>query len=396
MADVARTRLVAIIQDVSGAVVGGLRLTLNQPSHEDLLRFARCLIKAFADDLRSAPEEKRDGELWLSLQQTRHSRAIGKYSPFHTEYFVKWLRTFEAAESLRYEGTAFSAQLLLTKQLNWVRDNAALSYVPFPRPLSVSAALFEEKWVRALAANGDVTLVGYGHDRGISGMFSVEGPIAEPANLIAPHYSLSGLCSALVPGTMAFVTAPTGDLHLLLPDGSSFVKSQGYWRFSSSQALKATLATLVEPFVETQLLRTIFDLSYEAKGALFCIPDAPQSIAQLVPDFSSPTRSNGTLRATSQKLSLAQPGHGTMIKNIATIDGAVILNRHGTLLDAACMIGDPSPEALAQIGLTSPLRFPGARSTAAWNASVRGTAIKVSEDGPISVFRHGHLLLQIG
>jgi hypothetical protein len=41
-------------------------------------------------------------------------------------------------------------------------------------------------------------------------------------------------------------------------------------------------------------------------------------------------------------------------------------------------------------------RFSGARSTAAWNASLYGIAIKVSEDGPINIYRYGKLKSHIG
>lgn len=36
------------------------------------------------------------------------------------------------------------------------------------------------------------------------------------------------------------------------------------------------------------------------------------------------------------------------------------------------------------------------RTTAAWNASIYGIGIKISEDGPISIFRHSKLISKIG
>ena len=60
------------------------------------------------------------------------------------------------------------------------------------------------------------------------------------------------------------------------------------------------------------------------------------------------------------------------------------------------MISDPTPIALSLAGLTDKARFPGARSTAAWNASVYGISIKISEDGPITVYRKGKRILQTG
>jgi hypothetical protein len=96
------------------------------------------------------------------LQQTRLSRVIARVSPFHTAIFLKWLRAFENALSLRYERQPFSVQLVLTKQMEWIKGNPAVDYVKFSDAMSLSNALFEEKWTRALAANGELALVGLG------------------------------------------------------------------------------------------------------------------------------------------------------------------------------------------------------------------------------------------
>ena len=40
--------------------------------------------------------------------------------------------------------------------------------------------------------------------------------------------------------------------------------------------------------------------------------------------------------------------------------------------------------------------FPGARATAAWNASLFGLAVKVSADGQIIVFSEGKIIWEIG
>jgi hypothetical protein len=65
--------------------------------------------------------------------------------------------------------------------------------------------------------------------------------------------------------------------------------------------------------------------------------------------------------------------------------------RHGRTL-----LGEPSLASLRATGHADLRRFPGARTTAAWNASIHGLALKVSEDGPITVFRHGRVVGQMG
>lgn len=60
------------------------------------------------------------------------------------------------------------------------------------------------------------------------------------------------------------------------------------------------------------------------------------------------------------------------------------------------MVGEPSPAALTPVGLESLERFGGARSTAAWNASVHGLAIKVSDDGPVDAYEYGRPVFHSG
>jgi DNA integrity scanning protein DisA with diadenylate cyclase activity len=120
------------------------------------------------------------------------------------------------------------------------------------------------------------------------------------------------------------------------------------------------------------------------------------SIAELVPDHLNPRRPNHSLRQAATNISFDSPEQVSALRAIAGADGAVVIRSDGRVVDAACMIGEPTDAALKSSGISSLRRFEGARSTAAWNASVYGIAIKVSDDGPISLFHKGQLLGQIG
>lgn len=78
-----------------------------------------------------------------------------------------------------------------------------------------------------------------------------------------------------------------------------------------------------------------------------------------------------------------RPGQSRILQAASRIDGAIIFNRQGQIVDVASMVADPEPEARASVGVNSLVRFGGARSAAAGNASIRGLKIKVSEDGPV-------------
>ncbi|MCS6626942.1 diadenylate cyclase [Roseibacterium beibuensis] len=158
----------------------------------------------------------------------------------------------------------------------------------------------------------------------------------------------------------------------------------------------ATLGNCLESSALNGAVRLIADMSYERKGALFVFCDDQRSIGRMVPDHGKGDRTNKPVRNFARRLNMADVGHQTILRNVAAIDGAVVVGRDGHVLDAACMVATPSAADLTGAGFSSPKTFAGARTTAAWNASLYGTSVKVSEDGPISVFRAGKLILSIG
>jgi hypothetical protein len=359
------TQLSILLKQNGASVRYGCCLTLERDFKEHEVRFAHFFGRVFNEDVKSASRWGRDEELWLSLQQTRLSRVIARFSPFHTPIFVKWLRAFENALSLRYEGQPFSTQLVLTKQKSWIKDNPAVDYVSFSDRMSLTSALFEEKWVRALAVDGELSLVGLGHDRGIIGVMYVRPSTHSDAALIPPHSRLAGFCSVLVPGTLGLLASPQGDLRVLMPNGATFVKSQGQWAMVNLNLLQETLATMLDAPIAAATTRLAADLSYEGHGALLCCINSPGAISELIPDHSIGDRPGRSLRLMSRKLQVTQTGHQEVLKRIARIDGAVVFTPDGKILDAACMVSDPTDAKLASAGIVARRRFSGARSTAA-------------------------------
>lgn len=387
--------LIVLIDAESNAIAGGISILFERALGEIDLRVAGWMARVFNHDLRTAPRYERDQELWLTLQQTRFSRVVARSAPFHTDISFRWLRQFENAGSLTYEGESFSTSLIIVKQRAYVEDNPRLRFVKFSDALPLAQALFDEKWVRALTAKGHVHLVGLGHDNGIIGVVTGCGE-SERSDLIAPHHSLNSLVASLEPGMMMLTTTPSGDLYALFPTGLMFVKSQGHWRYLNLELLGAPLENYLEPAALNGTIRLIADMSYERKGALFVFCDDRRSIARMIPDHDRGDRVNRPVRNFARRLNITDVAHQTILRNVAAIDGAVVVGRDGHVLDAACMVATPTVAELAAAGFSQPKTFAGARTTAAWNASLYGISVKVSEDGPITVFRAGKLVLSIG
>jgi hypothetical protein len=351
------------------AVAFGLEL-FQDPDENDL-KFARSYGRVFNEDLRTASDVKKQGELWATLQQTRFSRAIARFSNFTTENFMRWIRSVENASSLRYEGHPFAASILMTKQMQWVEAAPAVTLARFSSPLRFERAVLQEKWLRSLVSNPELVLLGYSVSGRIVGLLTFTGLLGSEV-VLPPHSKLAAAASTVVPGTMLFITATTGDTYVLFPKGSMFLKHQGRWKYINHKWLYNSISNAVD----AKIVKAI--------------------IVKSIPDHKSPNRPNRELRQFVRGLSVVNPANWQIIRAVATIDGAIVLSKSAKVLDAACMVGDPSREDRERVGQPELYRFPGARSTAAWNISIFGLAIKVSEDGPITVFRYGVTVLEIG
>jgi hypothetical protein len=371
----------------------GLEL-YQEPDNNDL-KFARSYARIFNEDLRTASQAKKQDELWASLQQTRFSRAIGRFSPFSTQNFMRWLRAVESASSLRYEGQPFAASILMTKQLAWIEAKQAATFVRFPRAIRFERAILAEKWIRSLVGSSDLVLVGLSVAGPIIGLLTLTG---EPGNesIIPPHSSLAATASIVIPGTMLFVAARTGDTYVLLPQGATFLKHQGRWRYINYKWLKDIIYSVVSESVGEAIIRIVLDASFDRVGCLIAVLDDQQDIGKSIRDHTDVNRPNHELRSFIKGLSATERSHWQIIRATAAIDGATIFSKTGLVLDAACMVGDPSPEDCHRVNQAALRRFSGARSTAGWNISIFGLSVKVSEDGPITVFQHGNIVLEMG
>jgi hypothetical protein len=367
-----------------------------QPPHAIDLKLANAYVRVFNEDVRATPNLLRHQELWETLAASRVPRAIARLTAFSTTPFLSWLTTMEAATHLRYEGVPFRSIVLMSKQHEWISGPVGDGYIAFKRPLGFSQALIEEKWIRAISASTEVGLHGLGHSGNIVGIVALSTDASISSGGAVLPTELQPIASLVRAGTMAFVCAPNGDLYVVLPSGAVFVKSQGSWHYQNFSSFQSLLSKYVPQPIAQPLLRLLLDLSYKRKGALFCVPADLSTVEQLVPDHTNSRRANFALRQAVSGLQIDTKAHRKVLLAAAAVDGAIVISNAGAVVDVACMIGEPGPEALAHSGHSQLTRFAGARSTAAWNASIYGLGIKVSEDGPISVFSKGHLVGQLG
>lgn len=375
---------------------GILLSVINKPQNTDLA-FGNYFCKVFNDDIKLFPNQVTHSEIWLSLRQTQFRRSIAKFSAFSTEPMIKWLQIVENSVSLKYENKPFSFCLFMTKKMKSIRDPLKDEFVPFSNHIPFERGIMGEKWIRGSMSGQTVGLAGYGFAGDLFGMFAIPQHGSMKANdLLSPHEELIPIVNLLIEGTCLFLTTQNGDIYFMLPNQAIFYKTQGRWFYINYANLKLALKPFFDESVLTSILRLILNLSFERHGALVFVPETDIKLNEIIPDFRQKERVNLDIRKTLNGLNISNSTHRKIIQSSSKIDGALVLSKNGLVLDVACIIGQPSESKLKDLKMEKLERFPGARSTAAWSASLYGIAIKVSEDGPVTIFRHGKIIGQVG
>ncbi|MBI4749690.1 MAG: hypothetical protein HY774_14475 [Acidobacteria bacterium] len=394
------------------------RLSVNFPQinllPDDLkndVNFCTKLADVFNLDLVRCNCSEGD-ELWEILSESRTARAISRsVHQFSSRDVSQWLRLLESSMSLTYEGSSVRYTVFfatsLTDVMNRLGPENENLFVKFPNPLGIDDALLHQKWIRKAVDSQRVALVAIGNPKEcetskpggyVVGLLAFSGlPEESPKVPYAPHQSLVRFQGFLGSDGVAMTVSPAGDLWLFANE-SLFVKSQGTWFYLSFHHAHTFLTKQqIGESIVTQILRVAIDLSFERKGALLCILDEDSEIGKMVSDHETETRANGELRDSLKNLSIHEWSSRQLITAAASVDGATILSKTGKLLDVGCLVSQPTTEKLKAVtGNTESKPFSGARSRAAWNASIFGIAVKISEDGPITIYHHGEQILCIG
>jgi hypothetical protein len=358
------------------------------------LTFARGLVGVFNADLAMCRDAEATTETWRLLALSWVDRAIARFVSFHAHPASEWLQLMQSSTSLTYESRAVRHGIIFWKKNTEARRRFERYVVPFPSAISLRDALFKEKWVRAVVDGKRAMLIA-GKNGNVIGILSLEAlAIAEEIDsdelpTYAPHVSLLPVQHVMAPNDLALLTAPSGDLYAMTGRGIVFHRSQGQWHYNNLEDVERVLCSLVRTDLAIAVLRTVMDLSYERKGALICVLENDADARTLVPDHGAAVV-NAVLRSALCRRDMLKWADRQVIASAATTDGATLLSSDGRLLDVACLISGNFVTRAQELGVQS-RTFPGARSTAAWNASLYGTAVKVSEDGPIQIWHHGSL-----
>jgi hypothetical protein len=194
--------------------------------------------------------------------------------------------------------------------------------------------------------------------------------------------------------SVCVVLSPSRDINVFAEGAQVFSFHSAAWHLLDLKAKYELWAdSVMNPALALRLFQVALDLADAREGALFVVLRDPDEAA---PQLVAPAD------RLDIPMALDAPGGGTVsrreilhvlegrsvtdldpsvLSTLASLDGAIVVDREGRLLAAGAILRHPQSDELSQGGFIE-----GARTTAATAASKFGPVLKVSEDGEITFY----------
>jgi hypothetical protein len=194
--------------------------------------------------------------------------------------------------------------------------------------------------------------------------------------------------------SVCVVLSPSRDIKVFAEGAEVFSFHSAAWHLLDLKAKYELWAdSVMNPSLALRLFQVALDLADAREGALFVVlrdPDeaAPQLVAPADRlDVAVTLDVPGTGTVSRREILHVLEGRTatdldpSVLSTLASLDGAIVVDRDGRLLAAGAILRHPQSDELSQEGFIE-----GARTTAAMAASRFGPVLKVSEDGEITFY----------
>jgi len=202
------------------------------------------------------------------------------------------------------------------------------------------------------------------------------------------HRETLKLLSNAGEGSFAVYVNNSSEVEIVLDSGRMLVWRKGYWGLYDPDIMREFLAVCLDKRSIEHLLWTVYALSKSRHGMVVLVADDDAALDALRKGSvgGRDPLSRALIRHVRGKKigSLKRSGE---LSRILSSDGLTVINRKGELLDAGVIV-DTSKVGDLVTG--------GGRTTAATSASYFGHVIKVSEDGPVDLYKSGQSLYRFG
>ena len=194
--------------------------------------------------------------------------------------------------------------------------------------------------------------------------------------------------------SVCVVLSPSRDIKVFAEGSEVFSFHSAAWHLLDLKAKYELWADAVSNApLALRLFQLALDLADAREGALFAVlRDPGEAVPQLVAPadrLDIPFRTDQPGSATVSRREILHLLEGrtvtdldfSVLSTLASLDGAIVVDRDGRLLAAGAILRHPPSEQLEQGGIVE-----GARTTAAMAAGKFGPVLKVSEDGEITFY----------
>lgn len=308
------------------------------------------------------------------------------------DFFAALLRELHKLGGLTYENQPIPFGCIVVPAKEPLVDEAF-----FPHPM------LEWKSFRALSDGYRSAYVvdGFGRLRGFVSLEDQRGNTTAPRSYVPRWSETIALEAQRNWAGIGVCLSASGDILIFERGTLRFSYRSGRWQYWGHNHIVAILRDLlrgqnvpakVRSGLANVLYRVALDLSFRRHGALFVVLDNQRRADELLHErdrVGHPRRSNEAVpldQALGKANVLSLPR--AVIGDLASIDGAVVLSKKGQIESYGAVLKDLDVDPDDE-------REEGARTKAARQASSLGTSIKISADGPISVYRHGKKIIEI-
>jgi hypothetical protein len=189
-------------------------------------------------------------------------------------------------------------------------------------------------------------------------------------------------------GAFAVYVNKASEVEIVLDTDKLLLWRSGYWRIYDPDIMHEFLGGKLEKRSIDYLVWTVYALSKARHGTVVLVAEDEDGIETL--------RKGAVGGRDPLSQALIRHVRGTKIgtlkrsgelSRILSSDGLTVINRKGELLDTGVII---------DTSRVSELVTGGGRTTAATAASYFGRVVKVSEDGPVELYRDGRRIYRFG
>lgn len=190
-------------------------------------------------------------------------------------------------------------------------------------------------------------------------------------------------------GAFAITVNESSEIEVLISPAKLLVRRKGLWAIFDPELIRSFLTDSIDADSIDDLLWTVYAVSKQRHGTVILIhAGTPRHLATLKKGSVGGDDPIGHLLTRQVRgQTIAQLKENGTLLRILSSDGMTVLDKQGKLLEAGFII-DTSHAREMVTG--------GGRTTAAIAASFFGKVIKVSQDGPIELYRDGELIYRFG